>query len=202
MQPLWPHLGASPDGIVECLCCGKGVCEIKCPFCYKDQQLKTAVDQKNSCLVSVDGEMKLDTSHSYYYQVQAQIFICGVDYCDFVVYTDKDIHIERVFPNDVFWQNAKELATTFLKHAILPELVGKWFTRAVATESSTHEINSTVEKQNNVWCYCKKDLADATLIGCDNDACTISWFHITCMKLGTVPKGKWYCPTCWQTQKK
>ena len=95
------------------LCCGKGVCRIKCPFCYKDQKLENAVDQKNSYLVTNDGQAKLDTSHSYYYQVQAQIFICDVDYCEFV-YTEKDVHIECILPDYNFWQKAKELASKFL----------------------------------------------------------------------------------------
>ena len=30
--PEMPLLGASPDGIVSCHCCGKGVIEVKCPF--------------------------------------------------------------------------------------------------------------------------------------------------------------------------
>lgn len=31
-----PYIGASPDAIVACDCCGRGVVEIKCPFCYKE----------------------------------------------------------------------------------------------------------------------------------------------------------------------
>ena len=31
-----PYIGASPDAIVTCDCCGKGTVEIKCPFCYKE----------------------------------------------------------------------------------------------------------------------------------------------------------------------
>lgn len=27
-----PYVGASPDGLVNCDCCGKGVLEVKCPF--------------------------------------------------------------------------------------------------------------------------------------------------------------------------
>ena len=26
------HLGASPDGLTSCSCCGKGIVEIKCPY--------------------------------------------------------------------------------------------------------------------------------------------------------------------------
>lgn len=29
-----PYIGASPDGFVQCDCCGKGCIEIKCPFLY------------------------------------------------------------------------------------------------------------------------------------------------------------------------
>ncbi|XP_048258168.1 uncharacterized protein LOC125383619 [Haliotis rufescens] len=32
----YPHLGATPDGIVDCSCCGRGCLEIKCPYCVKD----------------------------------------------------------------------------------------------------------------------------------------------------------------------
>ena len=31
INPDFPHLGASPDGIIECDCCGEGLIEIKCP---------------------------------------------------------------------------------------------------------------------------------------------------------------------------
>ena len=33
---LDPFLGASPDGITQCVCCGWGLMEVKCPFCFKD----------------------------------------------------------------------------------------------------------------------------------------------------------------------
>ena len=28
----YPHLGASPDGVISCNCCGNGVLEVKCPY--------------------------------------------------------------------------------------------------------------------------------------------------------------------------
>ena len=36
VDPRWPYLGASPDGFVNCKCCGQGVCEINCPYAQKD----------------------------------------------------------------------------------------------------------------------------------------------------------------------
>lgn len=34
------------------------------------------------------------------------------------------------------------------------------------------------------------------MIMCDNSTCDIQWFHVDCLKLKAVPKGKWYCPNC------
>ena len=36
VNPKWPMLGASPDGFVFCNCCGKGVCDIKCPYTVRN----------------------------------------------------------------------------------------------------------------------------------------------------------------------
>ena len=100
IDPRWPYLGASPDGIVDCKCCGIGVCEIKCPYAYRNSTIAEAAGQKNFCLKKDKfGKIHLDKSHAYYYQVQAQIFICGVEYCDFVVWTTRDLFMQRILPD-------------------------------------------------------------------------------------------------------
>jgi hypothetical protein len=38
-----PFLGATPDGIISCDCCGKGALEIKCPFKHRDKTVQQAV---------------------------------------------------------------------------------------------------------------------------------------------------------------
>jgi len=38
----YPCIGASPDGIVTCECCGKGVLEIQCPYKFKEVALQDA----------------------------------------------------------------------------------------------------------------------------------------------------------------
>ena len=40
-----------------------------------------------SCLLQNEDGLELDRTHAYYYQVQTQIFIAKVDYCDFCVCT-------------------------------------------------------------------------------------------------------------------
>ena len=51
-----PYLGASPDGIVSCDCCGMGVIEVKCPFSCRDKEFADAAESSKFCLESsVDG---------------------------------------------------------------------------------------------------------------------------------------------------
>ena len=52
-----------------------------------------------------------------------------------------------------------------------------------------------------MMCVCsatakKPDDGLEEMIGCDNVECSIEWFHMKCLKLKRVPKGKWYCPDC------
>lgn len=203
IDPRWPHLGASPDGIVDCKCCGMGVCEIKCPYTFKDATISDAAGQKNCCLKKDEnGDIYIDKSHAYYYQVQAQIFICGVEYCDFVVWTQKDLFVQRILPDQEFWENVLCTASEFFNKCILLEIVGKWYTRpgceVQALPSSS--TSSDDEDQEGPWCYCQRNMEGSLLIGCDNDACKIKWYHMSCLRMKEEPEGDWVCPTCHRLQ--
>ena len=89
---IYPHLGASPDGRVDCACCGSGVVEIKCPYKYRHVKIEEIKDSTFYLLKTSDG-LKLNPNHEYFYQVQMQmaIILCDVKYCDFVVWTMQGI---------------------------------------------------------------------------------------------------------------
>ena len=65
--------------------------------------------------------------HAYYFQIQAQMHIMEVDYCDFIVWNDNDIYIERVLPDIVFWDCVVPKAELFFRKCILPEVLGNFF---------------------------------------------------------------------------
>ena len=58
VNPNWPHLGTSPDGLVECACCGQG--EYECQFCSRDKTTEETAGLKNSCLLQVENKLSLD----------------------------------------------------------------------------------------------------------------------------------------------
>ncbi|KAH9372577.1 hypothetical protein HPB48_016477 [Haemaphysalis longicornis] len=74
----WQFIAASPDGLVECSCCGRGVLEIKCPYKHRNA-LVSDISDKTFCL---DENLNLKDTHEYMYQVQAEMECADVDYCD------------------------------------------------------------------------------------------------------------------------
>ena len=198
IHPQYPHLGATPDGIISCQCCGSGALEIKCPYCRRDNVFSgNNSDMKAFCLqVTEGGEWQLSRKHAYYYQVQTQIYVCQKNFADFVVWSQEDIHIERIPPCQEFWNDISRKASDFFNHAVLPELIGKHYSKAVdRTETDKSSTESDKHSDNEVWCLCKGK-EDGKMIACDNSNCSIEWFHYACVGIKRKPKGTWYCPQC------
>ena len=128
INPQFHQFGATPYGIICCECCGVGVLEVKCPYRTRNNLLTDEMPlKKNFCLqLSEDGDLKLSKTHSYYYQVQTQIYVCNKNFADFVVLTEKDVHIERVPPDQAFWNEKSKRACDLFRHVIMPELVAKY----------------------------------------------------------------------------
>ena len=193
--------------MLTCDCCGDGVLEVKCPYCYKNDLPET--DESRFCMnKNDDGTWTLKRNHTYYYQVQLQLHVCRVEYADFVVWSENTIAIQRVLKDEAFIQSNMVIARSFFKYAVLPEVVGKWYTRApvaqsdgvvpvlTATTSTVEEGNhDDSEDESRLWCYCEQP-SFGQMVMCDNKKCPISWFHFECLRIRTPPKGKWYCPNC------
>lgn len=199
----WPFIGASPDGIIFCDCCGKGTLEIKCPYCHKGESITSAVSDSQFCLqTSSDGTLHLKHKHSYYYQVQTQLFVSDLEYCDFCVCTfaedDTDLHIERIHKDQSFWDSCVAKADAFIRTCILPEILGKWYSssgRRTRTNAVSLDTTGTTVTQEQTYCYCRGP-EEGKMVACDNEQCSIEWFHMKCLKIKTLPRGKWYCPDC------
>ena len=122
-------VGASPEGLIKCGCCGPGVLEVKCPFSCKDKSFMEATAE-TFFLEQADGRFTLKEKHAYYYQVQAQIKFCSVNYCDFVVWRENELVVQRIDPDEELINTSLEQATLFFKFGVLPELLGKWYSKA------------------------------------------------------------------------
>lgn len=117
------YIGATADGIV-----GNTVIEIKCPFTGQEKTIKQLVQGSYSKHLeeTSDNVFKLNTSSSYYFQVQGEMAIKQCKLCHFIVWTPYDIAIIPVEYNESFWvhQLLPKLKSFFCMH-VQPELLSQ-----------------------------------------------------------------------------
>jgi len=119
-------LGATPDGKV----CENGKCgiiEIKCPYTARNYTIEQAVRELPDFMLkeNTNGEVLLDKRHPNYAQVQGQLMITGAEFCDFIVYTPKDLYVKRLFPDINYMENMINILSSFFKEHAQPYLSAK-----------------------------------------------------------------------------
>lgn len=126
IDPVHSWLAASPDGLVtdpSSPADPAGIVEFKNPYKQRGMGVKEAANKcKDFCLKEKDDCLKLKRTHHYYYQIQATMYCTKRKWCDFVVRTTVDLHIERIVWDPQFWLSVLPVLRTFYFTAILPEL--------------------------------------------------------------------------------
>lgn len=64
-----------------------------------------------------------------------------------------------------------------------------------AAAAAQAAAETDLAEQEPIYCVCN-EISYGNMICCDNNACSIEWFHFQCVNLVNKPKGKWYCPNC------
>ena len=100
-HPDCPWLGASPDGVIQAT---NGLVEVKWPFMFRESSFEDvfSVQKSKFCLKLTPNSLCLRCKHAYYMPVVTQLFITKALYCDFVVWSPSEFHIERIFPDPSF----------------------------------------------------------------------------------------------------
>ena len=119
-----PWLAASPDDQVfdEESSPQWGLAEYKNPYSVRHLTIKEACKVSSFCLERKEDKYCLKKGHDYYYQVQCQLYCCDREWCDFVVRTEKELHVERILRNTGWWNTQLEKLKAFYFQALLPEL--------------------------------------------------------------------------------
>ncbi len=96
VNPNFPYLGASPDGIIG----DDTVVEIKCPYAGREEKIQpgTFFPYVKLC----NGEIILSETSNYFYQIQGEMLLSGRKKCKFVIFTFVDIKIINVDLNEDF----------------------------------------------------------------------------------------------------
>ena len=127
IDPAYPQLGASPDGLLNDPTEGIGILEIKCPYILRDNEpsdfsaLTPSQRSNFCCTLDSCGRLQLKKSHSYYYQIQMQMGVVGMKFCDFVVWTCHGISVQRIYHDVQFWCSLRDELITFHREYMVPE---------------------------------------------------------------------------------
>ena len=83
-----------------------------------------ACADKTFCLEITDnGVAKLKKGHEYYDQVQGQMALTGAKWCDFVVYTNLGLNIDRIYFDPNHWKKLREKLHSVYFSYFLPAAV-------------------------------------------------------------------------------
>ena len=140
----------------------------------------------------MNGNFCLKRKHAYYFQVQQQLFtLSDRRFCDFVVcgidHNQKpQIVKERIFPDKEHWKTALAKLEAFWRICILPEILGRWYTRRCVLPEKAPGVDGT--------CFCRAK-QEGDMLKCSNEECPYVHFHRACLTLSSaeIPK-TWYCP--------
>ena len=146
--------------------------------------------------------MDFKQDYAYYYQVQTQMHVCKRKYCDFVVWSENEgVLVDWVLVDAMFYNNTHNDQERFFKYGILLKITGKWLMRQPISDKENVQTpmpsiaETDEEDYKKVWCYCSQP-SRGEIIFCENDSCTIKWFHCDCMRIRKISKGSWRYPSC------
>ena len=126
VHPSFPFTGATPDGKVYDPSENPpyGLLEINCPFSKRKDTLVQASGDGTFYLEERENSFYLKRNHTcgYFVQIQGQLGITGLNWCDFCVYLSEsnEMSVERIYFNEDFWANnlLPKLSDFFLKQAL------------------------------------------------------------------------------------
>lgn len=119
INPHFPWLGASPDRLVydpnarpptggfevKCIESAQGMTPLKA---FNSKQTPKEGKKKLFCLKMKDGHLQLNENHNYYfYQVQGQEEVSGIEWFDFALLTDPCLGLNGLFVQKIHFEKNK-----------------------------------------------------------------------------------------------
>ena len=115
-----PFIGASPDAIISCDCCGFSCCEVKCPLSVADSKPST---ENIPWLIKTPSGVALSSKHKYYTQVQGQLGVTHMRKCFFFVYSRHGNVLVQIYFKFAFWKAVLTNLKFFFEEHMALELV-------------------------------------------------------------------------------
>lgn len=119
------YMGASPDGLRTCDCCGKVLMEIKCPYSARSKG-PSEFSKALPYFKTQDDLVSINHNHPYFSQIQWTMGILEVDSCDFIVWSKKGMKVLNVKYDKQFFQDAMDKSVAFYNNYFIPYIYKEW----------------------------------------------------------------------------
>lgn len=150
VDPKYPYLGATPDGVIG----SDGIVEVKCPSSAKDLSPDDAIQARKVTFWNLTRQKSVgvvNKKHYYYYQVQGQLHVTRRRYCVFCLWTPLGMKIEKIQRDDEFWYSEmEEKLKAFYNDCILPELVDPRHTRSMPIRNPLCILQAIKEREEKM----------------------------------------------------
>ena len=104
------------------------------------------------------------------------------------MWTEKDYFCQRIMQDKDIWKTYVEKAELVFRNGVLPEIIGKCFTRV--PKVTVYDNND-----GSQFCYCKGEVI-GEMYPCSRDECLLKYFHLECLNLTRALKKSWVRPDC------
>lgn len=145
-----PGLGARVDRMVyDPMAYGQknGGLEVKCPYTKAGMSVNEACSDSKFYLTMANIVPSLRKGHVYYYQVQGQMYVCELEWVDFVVWFGNEvISIERISFDKTWWHKyALPALNYFYARAFIPEVL----TRRIERKTKLYKHGGLASYKNS-----------------------------------------------------
>lgn len=97
-----PNARPSPGGLeVKCIESAQGMTPLQM------KQTPKEVKKKSFCLKMKGDHLQLDENHNYFYRVQGQEGVSGIEWFDFALLTDPHIGLNGLFVQRIYFKKKK-----------------------------------------------------------------------------------------------
>lgn len=145
-------VGATPDGIVG----NNTIVEVKCPSSAFNVAPDAAIlaGKISFWKPNGDGGFSINRKHSWFYQVQGQLNVTGLDTCIFGVWTGDEFNmkVEIIKRDQEFWKCEMEPhLIRFYLDCVLPELVDPRHTRNMSIRDPPSILNKMGSRKKLIF---------------------------------------------------
>ena len=98
---------------------------------------------------------------------QVQLYVTKRDFCDFVVWSENQLHVERITLDDSIIARSipPPIATKFWKMCVIPELMGKVYTVQRQSDPMLQSVAMPIEEDRGRWIWLDVITSRAKLCG-------------------------------------